>query len=165
MYLKQVINSVFLELEEALLQMQNVEYTMLSKTLFNASIGQHVRHIIELFQCLQNGYDAGTVNYEKRKRDLFIETDIVLAVSLLREIISRLDREDKPIRVKASFGCDSEEISVNSNYIREVVYNLEHTIHHMALIRVGIAELTNIEVPGSFGVAPSTIQYRKACAQ
>ena len=45
------------------------------------------------------------------------------------------------------------------------MYNLEHAIHHHALIKVGLKIMTKIELPESFGVAPSTIQYRKVCAQ
>ncbi|MEM9648432.1 MAG: hypothetical protein AAF969_08120, partial [Bacteroidota bacterium] len=48
---------------------------------------------------------------------------------------------------------------------REVMYNLEHTIHHHALIKVGIQFFTDIPLPESFGVAPSTLQHRQACAQ
>jgi hypothetical protein len=33
------------------------------------------------------------------------------------------------------------------------------------LIRVGITEIANIELPDDFGVASSTIKYRKQCAQ
>jgi hypothetical protein len=58
-----------------------------------------------------------------------------------------------------------EPIIISTNYFREVAYNIEHTIHHMALIRVGINETTNILLPENFGVASSTIKYRKQCAQ
>ena len=67
--------------------------------MFNATIGQHVRHIVELFQCLENGYEKGIVNYELRKRDKNIETDKQLAIQLLHEISNRLIREDKPIEL------------------------------------------------------------------
>ena len=69
MLLKQPIQKVFVQLSESLHQLTDAEYSQPSKILFNASIGQHVRHIIELFLCLEKGYENGVVNYEKRKRD------------------------------------------------------------------------------------------------
>jgi hypothetical protein len=45
------------------------------------------------------------------------------------------------------------------------MYNLEHLIHHEALIKVAITSMTEVAIPESFGVAPSTLQYRKECAQ
>jgi hypothetical protein len=51
-----------------------------------------------------------------------------------------------------------------TNYYREMAYNLEHTIHHMALIRTGINDVSRISVPENFGVAISTMKYRKQCA-
>ncbi len=70
MLLKQPIQNVFVQLTESLNQLSNDEYIQPSKILFDASIGQHVRHIIELFLCLEKGYESGVVNYEKRKREL-----------------------------------------------------------------------------------------------
>lgn len=161
MYLKHSIESVFNDLQNAILQMKCETYRTPCRHLFGATIGQHVRHIIELFQCLLTGADTGIVNYEKRERNIEIEQDPILAISLLRDIVDRICTENKTLTLHAAFGSDEELVEIDSNYFRELAYNLEHTIHHMALIRVGINEVSTIKVTESFGVAPSTIQYRK----
>lgn len=166
MLLKQPIQNVFVQLSESLHQLSDVEYSQPSKILFNASIGQHVRHIIELFLCLEKGYETGVVNYEKRKRDYQIETNKTLAADLLKDIYHRIDRPNIDLVMEAEDYEGTETgIAIPSNYYREIAYNLEHTIHHMALIRVGINEVSSIQLPNDFGVAYSTIKFRKQCVQ
>jgi hypothetical protein len=166
MILKQPIKHVFVQLSESLKQISDAEYSQPSKILFNATIGQHVRHVIELFLCLEKGYNEGIVNYEKRKRDYRIETERQFAIDLLKDIYHRLERPNIDIILEAEDYTDTAEVvSVPSNYYRELAYNLEHTIHHMALIRVGINEVSTITLPDEFGVAYSTIKYRQSCAQ
>ncbi len=166
MQLQQAVNNIFVQLADSLNQLSQEEYSQPCKTLFNNTIGQHVRHIIELFQCLEKGYDSGVVNYEKRKRDTAIETDKDLAGRLLLEIHSGLSKENKVLTLEASYDDhNTEPILFETNYNREIAYNLEHTIHHMALIRVGINECSTIALPEDFGVASSTVKYRKQCAQ
>jgi hypothetical protein len=167
MQLQQAVNTVFVQLAESLEQISQQEYIQPCKTLFNNTIGQHVRHVIELFQCLEKGYEHGVVNYEKRKRDLDIETDKALASRLLLEIHNGLGRSNKELTLEATYDDHSTEpITIATNYFREVAYNLEHTIHHMALIRVGLTEVATIILPENFGVASSTVKYKKQqCAQ
>ncbi len=166
MQLQQAVNTVFVQLAESLLQISQQEYNQPCKTLFNNTIGQHVRHVIELFQCLEKGYELGVVNYEKRKRDQSIETDKALASRLLLEIHSGLEKPNKELTLEATYDDHSTEpITIATNYFREIAYNLEHTIHHMALIRVGLTEATSIILPENFGVASSTVKYKKQCAQ
>lgn len=166
MQIAHAIRNIFVQLHETLDKLTPEQYTASSKSLFNATIGQHVRHIVELFQCLENGYEPGLVNYEKRKRDKQIETDKDLAIHLLYQICNNLVKTDKKLQLEMSYDDVSNEvINVESNYYREVVYNLEHTVHHMALIRVGVSELTDIKLPDGFGVATSTIKHREACAR
>ena len=166
MMLKQHIQHVFVQLSETLNQLTDEEYMQPSRILLRATIGQHVRHIIELFQCLEKGYDEGIVSYEKRKRDYQIETNKELAAALLKAVYQNVERPNKEIVLEAEDYCDTMEVaSIPSNYYRELAYNLEHTIHHMALIRVGVNEVSSIELPDEFGVAYSTIKYRKQCAQ
>jgi hypothetical protein len=166
MLLKNPIQNVFVQLTESLHQLTATQYTQPSKILFNASIGQHVRHVVELFLCLENGYATGVVNYEKRKRDYKIESDKDFAIQLIKDIYHRLERPNIDLVMEAEdYEATDGAVAIRSNYYREIAYNLEHTIHHMALIRVGINEVSSMVLPDEFGVAYSTIKFRKECAQ
>src|SRR5687767_9771005 len=107
MLLKQPIQHVFVQLSETLDKLSNEEYTHPSKTLLNATIGQHVRHIIELFQCLEKGYDDSIVNYEKRERNYRIETDKALASVLLKEVYKNIEKPNKEIMLEGEDYCDA----------------------------------------------------------
>jgi hypothetical protein len=162
MQLQQAVNNVFVQLSETIRLLSPSQYVQECSHLGNNTIGQHVRHVIELFQCLESGYTDNRVNYEKRKRDVAIETDKDLALRLLRDIYMHLDKPDKELVLQASYDEQTDEsISIPTNYFREIAYNLEHTIHHMALIRVGIKEVSDITLPDEFGVASSTVKHRK----
>jgi hypothetical protein len=164
--LQTAINNVFLQLTASLEQLNDEQYSMECSILSNATIGKHLRHVIELFQSLETGYATGVINYDKRKRDIRIETDKEFALSLLNEIRRGLNRPDKELILESSYDEDSNElISIKTNYTREVAYNLEHTIHHMALIRVGINLVSTIQLPENYGVASSTVRHRQECAQ
>lgn len=166
MQLQEAVNNVFAQLSASLQQISEEQYARPCQTLSNNTIGQHVRHIIELYQCLETGYQSGTVNYEKRKRDRAIETNKAFADGLLKQINQNLLRENKDLVLEATYDEHSNQpISMATNYYREVAYNLEHTIHHMALIRVGLNEIANIQLPEEFGVASSTVKHRNQCAQ
>jgi uncharacterized damage-inducible protein DinB len=166
LHLQQSIRKAFQQVETALESLEPEQYSLPSRCLFNATIGQHVRHIIELFIELDKGYETGTVNYEKRKRDYRIETDKDFAVSLLSNIYNEMMRPNKPLLLEAGYKEDCDElITMETNYYRELAYNMEHTVHHMALIRIGINELSAVPVDESFGIASSTIKYRSSCAQ
>ena len=164
MILKQSLQQIFVQLSQTLNELSIDEYRQPSKVLLNATIGQHVRHIIELYICLYNGYETGVVNYDKRKRDIRIETDKDLAIELMEMITSNLDKFNKDLLLVASYDNHAAAVPVATNYYREIIYNLEHTVHHMALVRVGIHAVSTIAIPDDFGVASSTLKYRKECA-
>ena len=139
------------------------EYTMPSAQLSGATIGQHVRHIIELFNELNKGYQSGTVDYEKRARDYAIETDPLKAKEKLNEILFNLRKADKTLLLEFEYSVfNNARIIVTTNYLHEIIYNIEHTVHHMALIRIAIGEITSLVLPPGFGVATSTIKFRES---
>lgn len=149
--------------ERVLLQLQAEQYTASHELLAHASIGQHSRHVIELYQCLLKGYESGSICYDKRERDIRIETDLAFALESLQAIALTLDRPNKTMELVLD--GEDQSCKIETNYNREVLYNLEHTIHHHALIKVALIPMANVEVPLEFGVAPSTLAFRKSCAQ
>ena len=165
MPLQRAIQNMFDQLSQSIELLTNKQYTAQSDLLFNATIGQHVRHIIELFICLESGYETGKVNYDNRKRDIAIETNKELAIQLLSQISNGIGKPNKLLLLESSHDIDEDYIKVlPANYYREIIYNLEHSVHHMALIRIGLREIASIKVSEDFGVAHSTIQYKKARA-
>jgi uncharacterized damage-inducible protein DinB len=161
-----IVSPILQQLINCLQQLTKEQYTAKSNLLNGSTIGGHTRHVIELFQCLLNGYETSSVNYEKRKRDITIEVDIQTACNLLTHIESNINKPNKNLQLQGCFTViNDDEGEVTTNYYREVIYNIEHTIHHMALIRVGVNEVSDIKLPQDFGVAPSTIKHKQLCAQ
>lgn len=157
------INNSLNELIDLLRQLSDSDYSNQCPALSNATIGEHTRHIIEMFQCLENFYDSGLVNYDKRERNIQIQTDTEFAIKSIVGIQESLHKENKNIQLQQII--DGEEILIESNYFRELLYNLEHCIHHQALIKVAILQCENVLIDANFGVARSTIEYRNQCAQ
>jgi hypothetical protein len=166
MQLQNAVSEIFTQLSQSICLLNTAEYKQPSERLFNATIGQHVRHVIELFQCLQWGYEAGVINYDSRKRNLLLEEDKDFAMEQLALLFNNIERPNKTLVLQAIYDEQSNEpVDIPTNYLREVAYNLEHTIHHMALIRVGINEVSCVQLPENYGVASSTTKYKKTCVQ
>jgi uncharacterized protein with von Willebrand factor type A (vWA) domain len=157
------LNHSLNELSNLLHQLSDDEFAAHCQALSNATIGEHTRHIIEMFQCLEKFYESGIVDYDRRDRNRLIQTSTEYAIECIKNIQENLDRPNKNIALQQI--VDGEEIRIESNYQRELLYNLEHCIHHQALIKVAILQCENIQIDANFGVARSTIEYRKQCVQ
>ena len=157
------IHKALKELSGLMAQLSDADYTNPCRELSNATIGAHTRHIIEMFQCLENQYDSGVVNYDSRKRDDAIQTRVAVAQHAIETLWNRLDKPNKNLELQQTVA--GECITIKTNYFRELLYNLEHCIHHQALIKVAVLQLQHLAVDEDFGVAHATIEYRNQCAQ
>jgi hypothetical protein len=148
-------------LRELLVKISPEAYTQQSLMLGNKTIGQHVRHVIELLQCLVAGYETGIVDYEKRPREGKTEINREYAADLLDNLIRAVHNPEKTLRLAVNDDAAGDIKVVSTGYYRELVYNTEHAIHHMALIRVALKELQLDVVDDSFGVAYATLRYQQ----
>jgi hypothetical protein len=159
------LNEQLQSLRNVLQALPDEAFIQPSVYLANATIGQHSRHAIELIQCLQQGYEIGKVNYDRRRRNILLETNRSILIAAIESCMAFCEKEDKQLDLEVVNHIGDNALLVGSTYFRELAYNLEHLIHHMALMNVAFKEFNIQHIPADFGVAYSTLQYRQACAQ
>lgn len=143
------------------------EEAYVQMTQDSASVGTHMRHVLDRFQCLFNGLPAKTVDYDARRRDKSIETSIAaarFAAATLRRKLSDLTRHQElgvELLVRESVHHESPKVSVASNLQRELMGLITHATHHLALM-VMIGKQLGYEFDGDLGKAPSTIIHERS---
>lgn len=139
--------------------------------LSSNSIGKHIRHIIEFYDLMLIGNVSGTINYDKRSHDKVLEENRVLAIEKLNALgIEILEfKKDQRLQMLADYCIEQEDpIAISTTLYRELQYNIEHAVHHMAIIKIALLnEFPQIKITEGFGIAYSTIKYQRdsECAQ
>lgn len=158
-----------LEIKSLVQQLSDEQYRRPVALFDDSTIGQHVRHIIEFYQCLIAGVATGLVSYDSRKRDRRIETDRHYAMYCMDKIGSNINIPDLDacLKFEANYSPDGNgQVMAETTWCRELAVCLEHSIHHQALIKIGLKELAMDKmVNNTFGIAPSTVRSVKSCAQ
>lgn len=152
-----------MQLAEVISQLPNHQYAQPLDVLSGNTVGKHVRHILEFFDLLIGSVQTGQLSYDRRERDLRLEIDANTALQRIGTVDRAIQRADlhSPLQLDADLSdTASRSIQIPSSFARELLYNVEHAIHHMALIQVAVrVAFPQVNMPANFGVAYSTIQY------
>ena len=168
--MKEVAKENLMQLKDLLVSINDNDYIRQPEVLSGASIGQHIRHILEFYLLLISGSQSGTINYDSRKRDARIEAETKFAIATIDGLFTAIDNIDESVNVQfeANYSRDESNSNlINSSVGRELAYCIEHSIHHQAIIKAGLIafDLTKL-IDEHFGVAYSTLRYRESiCAQ
>jgi hypothetical protein len=166
MQLSKACFQILSQLENTVEQIQPEDFCKPSNTLSQSTIGQHLRHTLEFFLCLERGLAIGLINYDKRDHDKLIETDKFIALATINRIRDFIfaQTEDKELKLEVGYERHSADtVTISTNYFRELTYNIEHAVHHMAIMKIGVKEIAPaVKLPDHFGVAVSTVRYREA---
>jgi uncharacterized damage-inducible protein DinB len=158
-------NAILDQLADLITQLSDEDFAKPVKALSHSTIGQHMRHTLEFFICLEQGYANGLVNYDKRTHNKMIEADRFLALHTIQKIKAFIValKADQSLHLEVGYGLDADEmIRVDTNYFRELIYNIEHAVHHMAIMKIGIKEVApHVSLAADFGIAASTLRYKR----
>ena len=166
MNLNKACINILSQLTDLLNDISEQDFVKPSVALSQSTIGQHLRHTLEFFICFEKGFSDGIINYDKRAHDKLIESDKFIALSTIGRIIEFVNtlQADKQLKLEVGYDLDKEEfITINTTATRELVYNIEHAVHHMAIMKIGVREIApSIKLPKEFGIAASTVRYKEA---
>ena len=108
----------------------------------------------------------GMICYDNRNRDPQVEQEVGFAKIKLIGLLARVELldVDEKVTIEKRFTAESNEpVSIiHSTVGRELMYAFDHTIHHLAIVKIGThSAFPAINMPEDLGVAPSTLKYRK----
>lgn len=137
-------------------------YCQKTANCFNSSIGEHLRHILDHYSCFFRDLPDTRINYDLRERNPLLETSKTAAEKKLTAIQKKLTAMDMAMtdRLEINMDTGGEAFWTPSSPFRELQYLLSHTIHHYALIGT-ICSSLQLTLPKDFGIAPSTLRYRR----
>lgn len=150
------------QVNHVLAQLKPHEYRQQLPEFEGSTLGQHFRHILEFFQCLEQGFDSGMVDYAARERNLLYEGQPELTAAAFGAFAVALHNFDamQPVEVRAEFG-GQERPAYPSTIGRELLFVYDHAIHHLAMIKIGLlCHFPHVRTDQNLGVSPSTIKAR-----
>ena len=170
--LEQATNQNLDYLKSILEQLTDDQFSRSLDVLSGSTLGMHVRHILEFYSCLIKATESGLVDYDSRVRDKSLETSTGNCLNRISDISGFLSNmtEDITMRLKVNYAFNADEecdsITIGTSLYRELQYNIEHAVHHLAIIKIGIKALEgSFNLDDNFGIAASTIRNKKVCAQ
>ncbi len=132
----------------------------------------HVRHVIDHVQAFLTGLQTGEIDYNVRHRNSPGETDPDFAAAQLLAIMSECEALEnlncappEELLVTSEIDClTTHTEKFRSNVAREVLYLINHTIHHAAYIRL-LLKGCGIELASHIGIAPCTATFQRESQQ
>ncbi|WP_411824577.1 hypothetical protein [Leptospira sp. 'Mane'] len=150
------------KLGKILNELKEEEFTEKDSLLCGSSVGQHVRHTLEFIECLVNTKEGEILSYDDRKRNLVLESSLDFALEVIAETELRLAGYIPPEKIRLKHILNESDHSITDTCgERELLFVLDHMIHHMALIRIAMENKFQwILLPVDFGYTPSTLIAR-----
>ena len=126
---------------------------------YHSSIGIHMRHILDVFDCIFSGLESRKVDLSARKRNELAETKVDFGLMYFEEIIKKLEKLESQnldivVEVKDDLGLGV--VTANYTLASALIQAHSHAIHHFASIGYVISQL-GINLPDAdFGYNPTT---------
>ncbi|TNJ43135.1 DinB family protein [Tamlana fucoidanivorans] len=136
----------------------NDQFSDTSVAPYYSSIGSHIRHVLDFYDCIFRGTNEGVVDLIARRRNKVVEYDCQSAIQYLNESIEKL----KSVTFNMSDALIViDDLGLGKTMIPYTYGSLfaqanSHTIHHYAIINYILERLGIVSSDVTFGYNPST---------
>ncbi|MBL4616253.1 MAG: hypothetical protein JKY46_01025 [Robiginitomaculum sp.] len=126
---------------------------------YYSSVGSHIRHILDIFDCIFCGLENGQVNLADRTRDVEVETCRQAGLSYLQDILVKLQAlrtTDLEQLIEVSDDLGDGMVTNKYTLAAAVIQAHSHAIHHFAAMGYVLCHLGITPPSAKFGVNPTT---------
>ncbi len=137
----------------------DTQYTDTSVKPYHASIGSHMRHILDIFACIFEGLEDGHIDFTARKRNPLAERSAGVGIAYFEQILEKLETLkgadfDQIINVSDDLGLGM--VTAKYTLAAALIQAHSHAMHHFASLGYIVTEL-GIDLPHEdFGFNPTT---------
>ncbi len=157
-----MINAIVHNLNRGVKLLNSIDdnkYNDMTIAPYYSSIGGHIRHILDVFDCIFEGLEIGEVDLAARKRNVLAEQKVTVGLDYFNQVIEKLNsltnvdlNQIVPVRDDLGLG----EIIQNYTLGSALIQAHSHAIHHFASLGYLINQL-GIDLPDNdFGYNPTT---------
>lgn len=125
---------------------------------YYSSIGSHIRHILDFYDCIFNINSENGIDLTARSRNRDVETECIIARNYLNTIIEKLNSFELNMNDSVFVFDDLGLGKIKMPYTYGAIFSQanSHTVHHYAIINY-ILDALNISIEDSnFGYNPTT---------
>jgi uncharacterized damage-inducible protein DinB len=157
-----IIQSTLKTLKKSEILLDNLSNNQLcnaSVPPYFSSIGSHIRHILDFYNCIFDVNDSNKIDLTARSRDKTVESDCDCAKSYLESTISKLKdsvKLDLNATVVAIDDLGLGKTEIIYTYAALLAQANSHTIHHYAIINFIFDTLNIVIDDPEFGYNPTT---------
>ncbi len=135
------------------------EYADNSTAPYYSSIGIHMRHILDVFDCILKGIDHKKIDLTSRQRNELAEIKVEIGLNYFNKVMSELsslEKEDLDMMIEVKDDLGQGMVTANYTLAAALIQAHSHAIHHFASIGYIISQM-GINLPdGDFGYNPTT---------
>lgn len=129
---------------------------------YYSSVGSHIRHVLDFYNCIFNGLESKHVNLTSRERNQSVESDCNCAVSEIDVIankLSDLNSVDLSLLLNVEDDLGNGNVTLQYTLGALLAQANGHTIHHYAIIAY-ILDRLDVEIKDeNFGYNPTTPKH------
>lgn len=140
-------------------ELNNASYCSKEVGPYYSSVGSHIRHVLDFYNCIFKGLDDKHIDLTSRERNQQIESDCNCAISeidTISEKLKGLSSVDLSMLINVEDNLGNGNITLKYTLGGLLAQANGHTIHHYAIIGYIMDRLDVVIEDENFGYNPTT---------
>lgn len=162
--MKRAVHQALLQVSQILEAFDPLPSAQADALYTDSMTGRHLRHVFDHFHALRAGLATGCIDYNVRHRDSVEEICRHAAIEKLEDLelwLMSAELNNREMTILSEVDCtQASTMRFDTNLDRELLYVLNHTIHHAAHIRLALQH-RGLTLPTHIGIAPCTASFQR----